>query len=130
MPISIEFKPDIQRVLDRLIRERGVPVLAMLYKGNDSAESAWNFILAASWADKIGRADAIGVIIGVLSEELSADTKQIISRVTVLPTKDQFVRDITSFYQVASPGTEQWVTNISAGGIPIGVGYIFYSTPD
>jgi hypothetical protein len=121
------FQPDLRRVLQRLMAERGGLALAMLYKGTDASETAWNLIVAAPWTDKLGRAQATEVVIRALSQELSLENKPIISRVTVLSTTDRFVREITSAYQVASPGAEQWVTNISAAGIPIGVGYIFYS---
>jgi len=127
MPYVETFRPDIQRVVSRLIKEHGGLSLAMLYKRNDASENAWNLIVAAPWTDRLGRAQAIDIVTRTLSEELSFENKQIISRVTILPTRDQFVREITSYYQVASPGAEQWVTNISAAGIPIGVGYIFYS---
>jgi hypothetical protein len=99
----------------------------MLYKRNDSPENAWNFILSAPWADNMGRANSIGVVTRALSEELGLENKQLISRVTVLPTKDPFVDEITSMYQVASPGAEQFITSTSVAGIPIGIGYIFYS---
>jgi hypothetical protein len=125
MPYVETFRPDIQRVVGRLVKQHGGLTLAMLYKRND--ESGWNLIVSAPWTDKLGRAQAIDVVTRTLSEELSFENKQIISRVTVLPTKDLFVREITSIYQVASPGAEQWVTNISVAGIPIGVGHIFYS---
>lgn len=85
------------------------------------------YILAAAWAEKLGWAEAIDVVTRALSEELGPENKLLVSRVTVLPTDDQFVREITSMYQVASPGAEQWVTGISVAGIPIGVGYILYS---
>ena len=127
MPYTETFRPDVQRVLDRLIREHGQLSLAMLYKRSDAPEDSWNFILAAPWAEKIGWAQAIDVVTRALSEELGAENKVLVSRVTILPTADQFVREITSMYQVASPGTEQWVTSMSIAGIPIGVGYILYS---
>ena len=130
MPIHIAFRPDIQRVVHRLIAEHGGLSLAMLYKRNDVPENGWNLIVAAPWTDQFGRARATGVVTRALSDELTLENKQMISRVTILPTKDPFVREITSLYQVASPGAEQWVTNISAAGIPIGVGYIFYSRAD
>jgi hypothetical protein len=120
------FKPDVQRVLERL-RKHGPLVLAMLYKRNDSPENAWNFIVSALWADKMSRGKSIGVVTHALSEELGLENKQLISRVTVLPTKDPFVDEITSMYQVASPGAEQFITSTSVAGIPIGIGYIFYS---
>lgn len=127
MPIVETFRPDLQRVLQRLTAEQGGLSLAMLYKRSDVSENAWNFIVAAPWTDRLGRAQATGVVARTLGDELGLENKQMISRVTILPTKDPFVREITSLYQVASPGAEQWVTNISAAGIPIGMGYIFYS---
>jgi hypothetical protein len=121
------FRPDVQRVLHRLLTQRGPIALAMLYKRNDSPQSGWNFIFAAPWTDMTGRARATDLLTRALSEELGYENKPLVSRITVLPTKDQFVREITSMYQVASPGAEQAVTNISAAGIPIGVGWILYS---
>jgi hypothetical protein len=122
----LTFKPDVDRVL-RKLRETGPLVLAMLYRQNDLPEQTWNFIVSAPWTDRLGRANATSVVIRALSEELGVENKQLISRVTVLPTTDPFVREITSMYQVASPGAEQFITNTSAAGIPIGVGYILYS---
>ena len=128
MPIVETFRPDLQRVLHRFLERHGRTSLVMLYKrGDDASESGWNLIVAGPWADKLGRVQATELVAHTLSDELSLENKRIISRITVLPTNDPFVQEITSLYQVASPGTEQWVTNISAAGIPIGVGYIFYS---
>ena len=121
------FRPDVQRVLGKLRTEYGPLVLAMLYRPSDSPEETWNFILSAPWTDRMGRAASIGVITHALSHELGFESKQLISRVTVLPTNDPFVGELTSLYQVASPGAEQFITNTSAAGIPIGVGYILYS---
>lgn len=99
----------------------------MLYKRNDTPETGWNLIIAAPWADRLGRAQAIRVVTRVLSDELSSENKLIISRVTVLPTKDQFVREITAHYGAVNPEVARWVTNVSAAGIPIAVGYILCS---
>ncbi len=119
------LRPDVQRAVQKLLTDHGRPVLAMLYRQND--ETGWNFIVSASWTDRMGRAASIGVVTRALSEQLGFESKQLISRVTVLPTNDPFVREITSIYQVASPGAEQFITNTSAAGIPIGIGYILFS---
>lgn len=117
---------DVQKVVERLREERGTLVLAMLY-AREQGDTGWNFIVSSRWADELGRAEATGVVTRALSEGLGLENKPAISRVTILPTKDPFVREITSFYQIASPGAGQWVRNTSAAGITIGTGFIFFS---
>jgi len=99
----------------------------MLYNEDGPSSTGWNLIAAAQWTDALGMATATEVIVRALSEGLSFENKHAISRVTVLPTTDPFVREVTSLYPVGSPGAGQWVQNTSAAGIPIGGGYIFYS---
>lgn len=127
MSIYIDTLSDeVQSAIDNLREERGEFSLAMLY--NDGiATTGWNVIIAARWADELGRAEAIRVVIQALSERLGEGNKQAISRITVLPTNDAFVEAITSVYQVNSPGARQWLQNIVVAGIPIGLANILYS---
>lgn len=126
MPIIDTLADDVQSAIDSLRVQRGEFSLAMLY--NDGlATTGWNVIIAAPWADKLGRAEGIRVVTRSLSEHLGLENKQAVSRITVLPTKDAFVEAITSVYQVNSPGARQWIQNAVAAGIPIGVAYILYS---
>lgn len=127
MSVYIDTLSDeVQSAIDNLREEKGEFALAMLY--NDGlATTGWNVIVAARWADNLGRAEAIRVVIQALRERLGEGNKQAISRITVLPTNDAFVEAITSVYQINSPGARQWVQNIVVAGIPIGVAYILYS---
>jgi hypothetical protein len=118
---------DVQKVVEELRTEHGDFVLAMLYARNESADSGWNLIVSAQWTDHIETADATRLVIQALSAGLDSENKRSISRVTVLPTTDPFVREIVSYYQVASPGAGQWIRNVSADGVPIGNGFLFYS---
>lgn len=127
MPIYIDTLADeVQSAIEALREERGDFSLAMLY--NDGlATTGWNVIIAAPWAEKLGRAEAIRVVTQALSERLGVENKHAVSRVTVLPTNDPFVEAITSVYNVNSPGARQLIQNAAAAGIPIGVAYILYS---
>jgi hypothetical protein len=127
MSIYIDTLSDeVQSAIDNLREERGEFSLAMLY--NDGiATTGWNVIIAARWADELGRAEAIRVVIQALSERLGEGNKQAISRITVLPTNDAFVEAVTSVYQVNSPGARQWLQNVVVAGIPIGLANILYS---
>lgn len=118
---------DVQKVVEELRAEHGEFVLAMLYARNESADSGWNLIVSARWTDQIDTSEATRLVIQALSNGLGFENKRSISRVTVLPTSDSFVREIVSFYQVASPGAGQWIRNISVDGVPIGNGFLFYS---
>lgn len=118
---------DVQKVVETLRVQRGEMSLAMLYSEDGPSETGWNLIISAPWADGLGRAEATGVVTRALSEGLGLENKPAISRVTILPTKDPFVREVTSFYRIPSPGPGQWVRNTSAAGITIGTGFIFFS---
>jgi hypothetical protein len=120
---------DVQKVVETL-RQRGEFSLAMLYNEDGLSSTGWNFIVAAPWTDALGRAEATGVVVRALSEGLGLENKHAISRVTVLSTKDPFVRDITLLYQITSPGAGQWIQNISAAGIPVHTAFVFYSRAD
>lgn len=121
---------DVQRVLEGLRIQHGEFSLAMLYNEDGISSTGWNLIIAAHWADALGRAEATGVVVNALSEGLGLENKHAISRVTVLPTTDHFVREVTSTYQIASPGAGQWITNASVAGVPMGAYFVFYSRPD
>lgn len=121
---------DVQKVVEALRLQRGEFSLAMLYNEEGVSSTGWNLIVAAPWADDLGRAKATEVVVRALSEGLGLENKHAISRVTVLPTTDRFVRAMTRVYRIASPGAGQWVQNISAAGIPIGAGFIFYAQAD
>lgn len=127
MSVYIDTLSDeVQSAIDNLREEKGEFSLAMLY--NDGlATTGWNVIVAARWADRLGRAEAVRIVIQALSGRLGEGNKQAISRITVLPTNDPFVEAITSVYQVNSPGARQWVQNIVVAGIPIGLANILYS---
>src|SRR5271156_5381578 len=118
---------EVQKVVEALRVQRGEFSLAMLYNEDGLALTGWNLIVAAPWTDRLGRADATGVVTQALSEGLGLENKRAISRVTVLPTNDRFVREITSIYRVTSPGAGQWIRNTSADGVPIGAGFIFHA---
>jgi|SRR5579863_5206144 len=122
--------PDVQKVVEALKHQHGEFSLAMLYKEDGLSETGWNLIVASPWADRLGRAEATRAVTRALSEGLNLENKQAISRITILPTKDRFVAEITARYQVASPGAGQWIQNASAAGIPIGTAFIFYSRAD
>lgn len=118
---------DVHKVLELLQLQHGKFALAMLYSRDEPSETGWNLIIAAPWADHLSRADATGVVVDALSAHLGMENKHAISRVTILPVGDDFVREMTSFFQVASPGAAHPVHNVSAAGVPIGAGYVFYS---
>lgn len=124
-------EPDVRKVVEALRLQHGEFSLAMLSSEDGlSPTTGWNLIIAAPWADALGRAEATGVVTRALSEGLGLENKHAISRVTILPAKDRFVREITSVYRITSPRDRQWVRNISAAGIPIDTAFIFYSRAD
>jgi hypothetical protein len=130
MPTTIWTTPgDVQKVVEAL-RARGEFSLAMLYNEDGASPTGWNLIVSAPWTDALGLPEATGVIVRALSEGLGLENKYSISRVTVLPTKDPFVRAITESYPVSSPRERQWIRDVSLAGIPIGAAFIFYSRLD
>jgi len=131
MPTTIWTTPgDVQKVVETLRSQRGEFSLAMLYNEDAASSTGWNLIVSAPWTDALGLPEATGIVVRALSEGLSLENKHAISRVTVLPTNDRFVREIASLYQISSPSSGQWVQNTSAAGIPIGAAFIFYSRTD
>jgi hypothetical protein len=74
------------------LRKRGEFTLAMLYNSALDAQSSWNLIVSAPWADEMGVADATRLIAGALNESLGLENQRAISRITVLKTSDPFVR--------------------------------------
>jgi hypothetical protein len=131
MPTTIWTTPgDVQKVVETLRSQRGEFSLAMLYNEDGQSSTGWNLIVSAPWTDALKLPEATGIVVRALSEGLGLENKHAISRVTVLPTSDRFVREIASFYQITSPSSGQWIRDVSVAGIPIGAAFIFYSRTD
>jgi hypothetical protein len=118
---------DVQKILNQIRTARGPFILAMLYNRAEEANTGWNVIVAAPWADELGVADATGVIVRELSLKLGLENKTAISRVTVLKTDDSFVRAMNDYFSLIPPQGVQPLRNIVVDGVPIGSGYVFFS---
>ncbi len=126
MPVST-LVSNVRRILEGLRVTHGPFVLAMLYSSSEEEGTGWNLIISAPWADQAGVDAATSEVIHALSLDLSLENRSAIARVTVLPTSDPFVREVTSNFNVSSPGAEQAVRNFTADGVPVGSGHIFFS---
>jgi hypothetical protein len=119
---------DIQRIVERLRRERGEFALAMLYNPDGlQADSRWNLIVSAPWMDKMGFAEATLFVTETLSKDSEFQDKRAISRVSVLETADPFVRDMTRLYPDIGGGEPRRVDQLTAGSVNEGSGFVLYS---
>lgn len=118
---------DVRKILDQIRAARGPFVLAMLYNRAEEANTGWNVIIAAPWADELGVADSTEAIVHELSLNLGLENKTAISRVTVLKTDDSFVRAMNDYFNLIPSQVVQPVRNIVIDGVPIGSGYVFFS---
>lgn len=121
---------DVQKVVEDLREKHGEFTLAMLYNtGSLTFSINWNLIVPAPWTDEMGKVETTHLIAHALHDGLDPDNQSAISRVTVLKTTDPFVRDMTYLHPVASPGGVP-VSQVTAGDVEEGSGFIFYSKKD
>jgi hypothetical protein len=120
---------DITRVLERLRSDRGDFVLAMLYSRTEDTDGNWNLIISAPWVDELGKVEATEAVATALSNGLGFENKSAISRITVLPTTDPFVRQVVFYAGSVGLPHSMPVRNLTFAGIPIGSGVVFYSRP-
>ena len=122
---------DVRKVVETLRARYGEYKLAMLY--NSAAldvPTNWNLIVSSDWADKLGIAEATRRIGYELHLSLELENRAAVSRVTVLRTNDPFVRDMTHLYPVSGNQTGLPISNVVAGEITEGAGFVFYSQPE
>lgn len=120
---------DVRKVVEVLRERYGEYKLAMLYNSDFDADTNWNFMVSAPWTDRMGRPEAIRVIARALHDVLGFENKSAISRITVLKTIDPFVRDMTRLYPVRGPGGGVPISQVTAGDVTEGGGFVFYSLP-
>jgi len=119
---------DVQKVLDNLSAEHGEFSLAMLYNVSTlNASYSWNLIVSAHWTDEMGKVETTHLIAHALHDGMDTENQTAISRVTVLKTTDPFVLDMTFLYPAVSPGAGVPVSQVTAGDVSEGSGFIFYS---
>jgi hypothetical protein len=118
---------EVQQVIDNLRRDRGDLKLALLFNSVLNARTNWNLIVSSDWSDRLGTVDATKIIAYEVHRVLSEENRKAISRVTVLRTKDTFVRDVTQIYPEAEVNGGMPVNHLTAGQVSDGAGYIFSS---
>ena len=116
---------DVEKVIARLREERGEFTLAMLYNSSLEAELGWNLIVSAQWLDRLSIASGTRLIANALNQNLNLENQGSMSRITVLKTTDQFVREMTNLYPV-SLGSRVPINQLNAGELS-GSGFILYS---
>jgi hypothetical protein len=121
---------DVKKVVEVLRNRHGEYKLAMLYNSDLDAATNWNLIVSSEWTDQLGIPEATRVIARALHESLGLENKAAISRVTVLKTGDPFVRDMTRLYPVLSREGGIPLSQVTAGDITDGAGFVFYSQPE
>jgi hypothetical protein len=116
---------DVKKVVEGLRAQYGGFVLAMLYNSALEADSNWNLIVSAPWADRMGAGQATRIIAHALNQGLRWENQRAISRITVLKITDLFVRDMIGLY----PGTTRPVpvAQVTAGEVNDGSGLVLYS---
>lgn len=122
---------EVRKGIETLRSRYGEYKLAMLY--NSAAldvPTNWNLIVSSDWTDKLGIAEATRRIAHELHLSLGLENRAAVSRVTVLKTNDPFVRDMTHLYHVSGQKGELTLSQVVAGGITDGAGFVFYSQPE
>jgi hypothetical protein len=122
---------DVRKVVETLRGRYGEYKLAMLY--NSAAldvPTNWNLIVSSDWTDNLGIAEATRRIAHELHLSLGLENRAAVSRVTVLKTNDPFVRDMTHLYHVSGHPGGLPLSQVVAGGITDGAGFVFYSQPE
>ena len=121
----------VYKVVEKLRIQRGDYKLAMLYNSSVlDTPTGWNLIVSSDWTHALGVAPATRIIARDLYDELGPHERTWLSRITVLPTTDAFVRDMTRLYPVITHKGAVPLSHLSAGGITEGAGFVFYSQPE
>ncbi len=121
---------DVKKVVEKLRAQFGEFKLAMLYNSALDVPSNWNLIVSSDWTDELGIPEATQVIARELHQSLSLENRPAISRITVLQTGDPFVRDMTRLYPVLTSEGGIPLSQVTAGGVTDGAGFVFYSQPE
>jgi len=121
---------DVYKVVEKLRVQFGDFKLAMLYNSALDVPSNWNLIVSSDWTDRMGIPEATKVIARELHQSLGLANRSAISRVTVLKTVDPFVRDMTRLYPVLTREGGIPLSQVTAGGVTDGAGFVFYSQPE
>ena len=92
-------------------------VLAMLIPSDVGLSERWNFVVSAPWIDQAGLTAAIPDITSSLQKFLSKANARKIDRVSVLPTADTLVKELSPL--AIEPGTAYRVSTfaLTARGI-------------
>jgi len=90
---------DLKKLYKALDQKFGPVVLAMLLIPDPGLEDLWNLIVSAESLDALGRVEATGAVVELMSKNLTEETRKRIIRVTVLRRDDPFVRAMNSSYE-------------------------------
>ncbi len=121
---------DVQKVVEKLRVGFGEFKLAMLFNSALDVPSNWNFIVSSDWTDRMGIPEATRVIAREFHQSLGLENRPAISRITVLKTTDPFVRDMIHLYPVLGREGGIPLSQVTAGGVTEGAGFVFYSQPE
>jgi hypothetical protein len=121
---------DVQKVIEDLRVKYGDFKLAMLFNSALDVASNWNLIVSSDWTDRLGIAEATAVIAHELHRSLSLENRPAVSRITVLKAGDSFVQDMTRLYPVLRREGGVPLSQVTAGGVTDGGGFVFYSQPE
>ena len=121
---------DVYKVIEKLRVQRGEYKLAMLFNSALDVPSNWNLIVSSDWSDELGIPDATKLIARELHQSVGLENRAAVSRITVLNTGDAFVRDMTRLYPVVSRSGGVPLSQVTAGGVTEGAGFVFYCHPE
>jgi len=121
---------DVTKVVEKLRTQFGEFKLAMLYNSALDVSSNWNLIVSSDWTDRMGIPEATKVIAREIHQTLSLKNRVAVTRITVLKTTDPFVRDMLHLYPVLTREGGVPLSQITAGGVTDGAGFVFYSQPE
>lgn len=120
---------EVRKVLLVLRADHGEYKLAMLYNTDLNAETNWNLIVSSEWSDNLGIPESTRLIAQALHQGLGLENRGAVSRVTVLKTADDFVKDMVKLCPHPD-GNGIPLRQVTAGRVTEGAGFVFYSQPE
>ncbi len=121
---------DVKRVVEKLRVQFGEFKLVMLFNSALDVPSNWNLIVSSDWTDRMGIPEATKVIARELHQTLNLTERVAVTRITVLKATDPFVPDMTRLYPVLTREGGVPLSQVAAGDVTDGAGFVFYSQPE
>lgn len=117
------------RFLGVVERAKGPTRFCMLHQDPTTAEGQWNLLFGATWADEVGRKQALDYLAQQLYEELNEELRSQIARVVLLDDEEPFVKSVRSVFSVSLGGAAELV-NCTIGPLRIERAILFVTSAE